>query len=55
MPQPIPMRPQRGRRQPEKPPKVVRKPLIRYGRAWINGNEVGGVDPRFSHLDRSYD
>jgi hypothetical protein len=25
------------------------------GRAWINGAEVGGPDPRYAHLDRSYD
>jgi hypothetical protein len=25
------------------------------GRAWINGREVGGPDPRFAHLGRSYD
>jgi hypothetical protein len=25
------------------------------GRAWINGHEVGGPDPRFAHLGRSYD
>ena len=25
------------------------------GRAWINGREVGGADPRFAHLSRSYD
>lgn len=25
------------------------------GRAWINGREVGGVDPRFAHLSRSHD
>jgi hypothetical protein len=29
--------------------------LLDHGRAWINGNEVGGSDPRFAHLDRSYD
>ena len=22
----------------------------RPGRAWINGDEVGGVDPRYTHL-----
>ena len=27
----------------------------RAGRAWINGREVGGVDPRFAHLAASYD
>lgn len=25
------------------------------GRAWINGAEVGGADPRYAHLSRSYD
>lgn len=25
------------------------------GRAWINGSEVGGSDPRYAHLNRSYD
>jgi hypothetical protein len=25
------------------------------GRAWINGREVGGADPRYQHLARSYD
>lgn len=25
------------------------------GRAWINGREVGGSDPRYAHLSRSYD
>jgi hypothetical protein len=25
------------------------------GRAWINGREVGGPDPRWSHLGRSHD
>jgi hypothetical protein len=25
------------------------------GRAWINGREVGGSDPRYSHLDVSHD
>ncbi len=25
------------------------------GRAWINGAEVGGADPRFAHLSASYD
>ena len=27
----------------------------RGGRAWINGQEVGGADPRFAHLAGSYD
>ena len=29
--------------------------LMHSGRAWINGSEVGGTDPRYAHLDRSYD
>ena len=29
--------------------------FMNHGRAWINGSEVGGVDPRFAHLNRSYD
>ena len=30
-------------------------PAARVGRAWINGREVGGADPRFAHLAGSYD
>jgi hypothetical protein len=33
---------------------VAKLPVLK-GRAWINGAEVGGPDPRFAHLDRSYD
>ena len=29
--------------------------FLEHGRAWINGSEVGGCDPRFEHLNRSYD
>jgi hypothetical protein len=25
------------------------------GRVWVNGREVGGDDPRYAHLSRSYD
>jgi hypothetical protein len=25
------------------------------GRAWINGRELGGTDPRFAHLAHSHD
>jgi hypothetical protein len=25
------------------------------GRAWLNGREVGGADPRYRHLDASHD
>ena len=42
------------RRKPIKLPRVPKPPAGR-GRAWINGSEVGGTDPRFAHLDRSYD
>ena len=27
----------------------------RVGRAWINGREVGGADPRYLHLSESHD
>jgi hypothetical protein len=40
----------------ERPSERVPFPLfVNHGRAWINGDEVGGSDPRFAHLDRSYD
>ena len=26
-----------------------------HGRAWINGREVGGENPRFAHLSRTHD
>jgi hypothetical protein len=52
---PTPLRP-RTRARPAKPPPARREPLsTRNGRAWINGAEVGGTDPRFAHLNRSYD
>jgi len=55
----IPMRPTWRRSGPAKkpsgPPRPRKPVLIRFGRAWINGTEVGGTDPRWSHLDRSYD
>ena len=25
------------------------------GRVWVNGHELGGTDPRFSHLSQSFD
>ncbi len=25
------------------------------GRSWINGREVGGTDPRYEHLEHTYD
>jgi hypothetical protein len=34
----------------------ARKRLDRVrGRVWINGRELGGTDPRYAHLGRSYD
>jgi len=27
----------------------------RGGRAWINGREIGGPDPRYTHLDGTHD
>jgi hypothetical protein len=37
-------------------PPPARQPLsTKSGRAWINGREVGGTNPAFAHLDRSYD
>lgn len=41
------------RRPPERP--IPASALSTGGRAWINGREVGGTDPRYAHLDRSYD
>jgi hypothetical protein len=29
--------------------------FLNHGRAWINGDEVGGSDPRYAHLNCSYD
>jgi hypothetical protein len=41
---------------PTRPSEQLQVPLfLNHGRAWINGSEVGGIDPRFAHLDRSYD
>jgi hypothetical protein len=47
---------QRARRtSPPRPPEP-RQPLLGdLGRAWINGVEVGGTDPRYAHLSRSHD
>jgi hypothetical protein len=51
----------RAKKAAPKPPRAksqdkMSAPLfLNQGRAWINGDEVGGPDPRFAHLDRSYD
>jgi len=37
---------------------AARRRLLRGsggGRAWINGREVGGPDPRYSHLSQGHD
>lgn len=37
-------------------PRKLQVPFfLNQGRAWINGDEVGGPDPRFAHLNCSYD
>ena len=60
----IEMRSARRRSQARKPPAAdgpkpqdpVSVPFfMNHGRAWINGSEVGGSDPRYAHLNRSYD
>jgi hypothetical protein len=41
---------------PAKPQDPLSTPIfLNHGRAWINGDEVGGSDPRFAHLNGSYD
>ena len=48
----------RGRERAQLPRAIeARRRLerVRAGRAWINGREVGGPDPRYAHLARSYD
>jgi hypothetical protein len=49
--------PQGARRAERLARKVLRDRRERAsgGRAWINGREVGGPDPRYAHLARSYD
>ena len=44
-----------GDRQVGRTIKAQRDLASRRGRGWINGREVGGVDPRYIHLSRSYD
>jgi hypothetical protein len=61
--QQTPLLPFRDSRTPRGPddggsgrtPRDARQLKLKNGRAWINGREVGGTDPRFAHLDRSYD
>jgi hypothetical protein len=49
----LPKRPPRTRRP--RPAARAEPPRRVRGRAWINGREVGGVDPRFAHLTGCYD
>ena len=61
----IEMRPARRRSQTKKAAAAPTKArpseqlpfprFVNHGRAWINGDEVGGSDPRYAHLDDSYD
>lgn len=53
----LPYRSSKRRGGRERPPQARdRAPLfMKGGRAWINGREVGGTDPRFAHLERFYD
>jgi len=46
---------ERDRGGDRRPPVDPRALKLKNGRAWINGREVGGTDPRFAHLDHSYD
>jgi hypothetical protein len=48
----LPRRPPRRRRARLRPRPAAGSST---GRAWINGREVGGGDPRFDHLAISYD
>jgi hypothetical protein len=51
---PLPRGTHRAERLAQRSPRRRRARASR-GRAWINGREVGGADPRFAHLARSYD
>jgi hypothetical protein len=57
MAQLTPLRPTRAirRSSAKAPPKALEPLFAARGRAWINGSEVGGTDPRYAHLNRSYD
>jgi hypothetical protein len=45
----------RKRRRAQRKPRPAAGSSAGTGRAWINGREVGGGDPRFDHLAVSYD
>jgi hypothetical protein len=44
-----------GESAPAKPQPTKVPFFLDHGRAWINGSEVGGSDPRYAHLNHSYD
>ncbi|MGH2838497.1 MAG: hypothetical protein ACRDJY_09165 [Thermoleophilaceae bacterium] len=47
-----------GRARDPRMPRAIeaRRRLGRpVGRAWVNGREVGGSDPRYAHLGRGHD
>jgi hypothetical protein len=47
----LPRRPARRRRPSPRPAAAGGSP----GRAWINGREVGGTEPRLDHLSIAHD
>jgi hypothetical protein len=44
-------------RDPRMPRAIEARRRLRRptGRAWLNGREVGGIDPRYAHLASSHD
>jgi hypothetical protein len=46
-----------ARRRGPRMPRVIEanRRLRPKGRAWVNGREVGGPDPRYAHLSSSHD
>jgi hypothetical protein len=47
--------PRRAPRRRRPRPRPVEAVVPVSGRAWINGREVGGTDPRFQHLIDAHD
>ena len=55
---PMPTGPERGRRLTlaiAARRRLEGTPRAGKGRAWINGREGGGPNPRYAHLHRTYD
>jgi hypothetical protein len=46
-----------ARRRGPRMPRVIEanRRLRPKGRAWVNGREVGGADPRYAHLSSTHD